>query len=335
MLLESIVNRFEFTLLSVFIFIISPCFVRISLAAEATKARGENTEKPAIASSKLSTGQTLTVAVVSPRCAFGDVDVNLKHFTKFIKQAVAKGARLVCFPELALVSYSGHKDVLLHAENIPGPTTTKLEAVAQRFDVYISVGMAEKDGDHFHITQLLVGPQGYLGKYRKNHPTRGEQTCGFLPGESFPTWDVDGFRLGILICFDGRHQDTIEAMKKAHVDVIHHPHGNAVGRLGRHAEEWTRSKMVYFTPRAAFARANIIINNSAGDTTQPDGDIRFSSGALVLDVLGQVVNRTIQTDRNEKMIIATIQKPDALIPYGELRMLQNADPIFRDRFRSD
>jgi hypothetical protein len=93
--------------------------------------------------------------------------------------------------------------------------------------------------------------------------------------------------------------------------------------------------MVYFTPRAAFARANIIINNSAGDTTQPDGDIRFSSGALVLDVLGQVVNRTIQTDRNEKMIIATIQKPDALIPYGELRMLQNADPIFRDRFRSD
>jgi len=201
--------------------------------------------------------------------------------------------------------------------------------------VYISAGMAERDDDHFHITQLLVGPEGYLGKYRKNHPTGGEQASGFLPGESFPTWDIDGFRFGILICFDGRHQSTIEAMKKAHVDVIHHPHGNAVGRLGRHAEEWTRSKMVYFTPRAVFARANIIINNSAGDTTQPNGDMMFSSGALVLDALGQVVNRTMQTDRNEKMIIATIRKPDALIPDGELRMLQNADPVFRDRFRSD
>ena len=81
--------------------------------------------------------------------------------------------------------------------------------------------------------------------------------------------------------------------------------------------------------------SNIIINNSAGNTAQPNGDIRFSSGALVLDALGQVVNRTVQTDRYEKMIIATIQKPEALIPEGELRILQNADPVFRDRFKSD
>ena len=31
---------------------------------------------------KSSTEPTLTVAVVSPRCLFGDVDQNLKHFTE-------------------------------------------------------------------------------------------------------------------------------------------------------------------------------------------------------------------------------------------------------------
>ena len=66
--------------------------------------------------------QTLKVAVVSPRCVFGDVDANLKHFTKLAEQAAAKQARLICFPELALVSYSTHKDVLKFAEVIPGPT---------------------------------------------------------------------------------------------------------------------------------------------------------------------------------------------------------------------
>ena len=328
-------NRFVFRCLAICVLLICLCSVRVNLAAEAMEATGKNAEKPGVLSDKPPTGQTLTVAVVSPRCVFGDVEANLKHFTQFIEQAAAKGARLICFPELALVSYSTHKDVLLHAEKIPGPTTTKLETIARRFDVYISAGMAEQDDDHFHITQLLVGPQGYLGKYRKNHPTGGEQACGFLPGESFPTWDIDGFRFGMLICWDGRYKQTIEVMKKAHVDVIHHPHGNAVGGLGRHAEEWTRSKMVYFAPRATFARAHIIINNSAGDTAQPDGDMRFSSGALVLDVLGQVVNRTMQTDRNEKMIIATIQKPSALIPEGELRMLRNGDPVFRERFKSN
>ena len=279
--------------------------------------------------------QTLTVAVVSPRCVFGDVEANLAHFTKLAEQAASRGARLVCFPELALVSYSTHKNVLKFAEPIPGPSTKKLEAVARRLKIYLSVGMAERDGDAYHIAQILVGPSGYLGKYRKNHPTGGEQSCGFSPGKTFPTWDVDGFRFGVLICFDGRHQATIEAMKQRHVDIIHHPHGNTVGNLGREAEEWTRSKTVYFVPRAVYARAHIIVNNSAEDSVQPHGTLRYSSGALVIDPLGQVVNRTTQKDRKEKMILATLRKPRALIPAGELKRLKQADPVFNERFKAD
>jgi predicted amidohydrolase len=275
--------------------------------------------------------KSLTVAVVSPRCVFGDVRENLNHFASLIEEAAAKGARLVCFPELALTSYSTDAAILQSAEEIPGPVTKELESLAKRLGVYISVGMAERDGPRHHIAQVLVGPSGYLGKYRKHHPTGPEQSCGFAPGEAFPTWDIDGFRFGILICFDGRHQDTIEAMKNAHVDVIHHPHGNVVGNLGRDAEEWTRSKMVYFVPRAVGARAYILVNNSAEDAQQPRGTLQYSSGALVLDPLGQVVSRTMQMNRQEKMIIATLQRPEAIIPPGELRQLQT-DPVFKARF---
>ncbi len=278
---------------------------------------------------------TLTVAVVSPRCVFGDVIANLKHFEGLIEEAADKGARLVCFPELALVSYSTHKNVLASAEEIPGSTTKKLEAIARRLKVYVSAGIAEKDGDRHHIAQVLVGPDGYMGKYRKNRPTGGEQNCGFAPGRSFPTWDIDGFRLGILICFDGRSQDTIDAMKDARVDIVHHPHGNTVGGLGREAEEWTRSKTVYFVPRAVFARAYMIVNNSAEDTVQPHRTLHYSSGALVIDPLGQVVKRTMQKDRAEKMIIVTLHKPATLIPPGELRHLRRADPVFNERFKPD
>ena len=278
---------------------------------------------------------TLTVAVVSQRSVFGDVDANLAHFTTLIEEAQARGARLICFPELALVSYSTHKDVLKSAESIPGPTTKRLEAIARRLDVFISAGMAERDGERYYIAQVLVGPDGYLGKYRKFHPTSGEQACGFAPGGSFPTWNIDGFRFGILICLDGRHQDTIEAMKRAHVDIIHHPHGNGVGSLGREADEWTRSKTVYFVPRAVYARAYILVNNSAEDTEQPDRTLQFSSGALVIDPLGQVVTRTTQRDRTEKMILTTLQKPESLIPDGELRVLRESDEVFSKRFKED
>ena len=90
-----------------------------------------------------------------------------------------------------MTSYSTDAEVLKSAEAIPGPATAKLEALAKRLDVFISVGMAERDGERHHIAQLLVGPRGYWGKYRQYHPTDGEQACGFAPGQSFPTWEID------------------------------------------------------------------------------------------------------------------------------------------------
>jgi len=264
---------------------------------------------------------TLTVAVVSSHSEFCDTGANLKHFGTLIKEAAERSARLICFPELALMAYSTEKEILDVAESIPGPSTEKLEAVARLHDVYLSVGMAEKDGEKYHIAQAVIGPNGYIGKYRKHHPTGTEQKCGFSSGEEFPVFDVDGFRFGINICADGRREDTIQTMKEAKVDMIHHPHGNYLS-LGRDAEEWTRGKMVYFVPRATFSRAYILINNSAGDTKHPRGVNEYGSGALVIDPLGQVVDRTTQKDRNEKMIVVEIKRPlAALVPSYELRHL--------------
>jgi predicted amidohydrolase len=265
--------------------------------------------------------KTLTVAVVSSHSDFCDVDANLKHFEALIEEAAGKGARLVCFPELALMAYSTEKQILAVAETIPGPSTEKLGSIARSHDVYLSVGMAERHGEKYHIAQVVVGPDGYIGKYRKHHPTGTEQNCGFSPGEEFPVFDVGGFRFGINICADGRQEDTIQAMKDAKVDVIHHPHGNYLG-LGRDAEEWTRGKMVYFVPRATFARAYILINNSAGDTEHPRGVHEYGSGALVIDPLGQVVDRTTQQDRKEKMIVVEIKRPlSALVPPFEMKRM--------------
>ena len=265
--------------------------------------------------------KTLTVAVVSSHSEFCDVEANLTHFASLIKEAKGRGARLVCFPELALMAYSTEKEILDVAEPIPGPSTEKLAAIARSHDVYLSVGMAEKDGEKYHIAQAIIGPDGYIGKYRKYHPTGTEQKCGFSPGKEFPIFDVDGFRFGINICADGRREDTIQAMKEAKVDMIHHPHGNYLS-LGRDAEEWTRGKMVYFVPRATFSRAYILINNSSGDTKHPRGVNEYGSGAVVIDPLGQVVDRTTQKDRTEKMIVVEIKRPlSALVPPYELRHL--------------
>ena len=60
--------------------------------------------------------------------------VNVSEKGQVVYQA-EKGARLVCFPELALVSYSTHKDVLKSAEETPRRTTNKLATLAKRLAV--------------------------------------------------------------------------------------------------------------------------------------------------------------------------------------------------------
>ena len=265
----------------------------------------------------------LCVAVVSSMSTFCDVDANLDHFESLVERASGGGARLVCFPELALTSYTTDPSVLKVAEAVPGPSTDRLARVALSHNVYLSVGMAEKDGDHHYITQIVVGPDGYVGKYRKHHLAGPGEQGGFSRGSSYPVFDVDGFRLGINICYDGRFPDTIEAMREAKVDVIHHPHGNWIEGLGKDAEEWTRGKLVYFVSRAVRARAYILINNSAGDTPHPGGVDQFGSGALIIDPLGQVVERTIEETRGEKMIWATLVKPlSEFVPDFELKRLE-------------
>lgn len=264
----------------------------------------------------------LTAGVVSSHSRFCEVEANFNHFAAITRRMAGRGARLICFPELALTSYTTDRAVLDVAEPIPGPITDKLCDLASLHNVYLSVGMTEQDTDRYHITQIIVGPDGYLGKYRKHHPTGGELACGFSPGDGFPVFDIDGFRLGVNICFDGRHQDTIAAVRDARVDLIHHPHGNELS-LGRDAEEWTRGKMVYFVPRAVQARAYILINNSAGDTQNPSEKLSYGSGAMMLDPLGQVVKRTKQHTRTEKTLVATITKPlSEHVPEFEMARLQ-------------
>ena len=263
--------------------------------------------------------QVLQTAVVSSQSKFCDIDGNLNHFKSLIKKASDKGARFVCFPELALSCYTTEKQILEIAQKIPGLITEELELLAKKYDVYLSIGSPEKSRGKYYISQIVVGPHEYMGKYRKHFPTKDEQKCGFSPGTSFPTFMLDGFKLGINICADGRRQETIDEMKKANVNFIHHPHGNYMG-FGANADEWTRGKTVYFVPRAIHARAYILINCSAGDTVEMGKKKSHSSGALIIDPLGQVMKRTTQTTHTEKILIGEIKRPlSSLIPKSEMK----------------
>ena len=136
-----------------------------------------------------------------PRNSKG-VSENLRQFGRFVEQAGEKKADIVCLPEGITVVGTG-KSYFEVSEPVPGPTTQFLGALAKKLNLYIVAGLYERDGEAVYNTAVLLDRQGRLqGKYRKVCLPREEIDGGITPGDSFPVFDTDFGRMGMMICWD-------------------------------------------------------------------------------------------------------------------------------------
>jgi predicted amidohydrolase len=110
------------------------------------------------------------------------------------------------FPETAISGYdfSGPAQLAPFVDTIPGQATDALLPVLKRTGMYMSVGIAEKDANTgiFYNTAVLMGPEGIIGKYRKNG-LNGQDVQLFGPGDTdVGVFDTPIGRIALIICYD-------------------------------------------------------------------------------------------------------------------------------------
>ena len=157
-----------------------------------------------------------------PRNSQSSAD-NLKAFAALVDQAGAQKADIVCLPEGITIVGTRH-DYVSASEPIPGPTTKYLGEVARKNNLYIVAGILEKEGPVVYNTAVLIDRQGKLaGKYRKTSLPREEIDGGVTPGNSFPVFDTDFGRIGIMICWDVTFPEPARALAQQGAEVIFLP----------------------------------------------------------------------------------------------------------------
>ena len=150
----------------------------------------------------------VNVALAQINCKVGDKKYNIEKMVKQIKKAKKKDADLVIFPELSLTGYVVRDLIYELAEPIRGSSTRLLEEVAKKEGVYIVFGMIERSEKAHAVlynTAVLLGPEGFVGKYQKMHlPTHSvfEEKRYFRPGYQAPVFDTDIGKVGLMICYD-------------------------------------------------------------------------------------------------------------------------------------
>ncbi len=130
---------------------------------------------------------------------------------------------VVCLGE-AITKVGNNEPYAAVAEPIPGPSTEALGEKARRHGMYVVAGLLEREGNAVYNTGVLIDRGGKLaGKYRKVHIPREEIEGGITPGSSYPVFQTDFGRVGIMICYDVFFTDPAKALAAQGAEIIFVP----------------------------------------------------------------------------------------------------------------
>ena len=148
---------------------------------------------------------------------------NLELFSNYIQTAAENQADIVCLPEAITLVGTGRTYVEV-SEPIPGPSTEFLGSIASQNNIYIVAGLLERDGPVVYNTAVLIDREGKLaGRYRKVALPREEIEGGVMPGNSYPVFDTDFGRIGMMICWDLQFPEVARQLTMQGAEVIFMP----------------------------------------------------------------------------------------------------------------
>ncbi len=167
-------------------------------------------------------GRKVKVAVVQAAPVAFDRERTLDKVHALTDEAAHMGAQLVLFPEAFVSAYprgldfgavvgarteEGREDFRRYWESsvdVPGPAVDQLGRAARRNNIYLVIGVVERDRGTLYCSVLFFAPDGgLLGKHRKVMPTGSERLVwGFGDGSTMPVFETPLGRLGAVICWE-------------------------------------------------------------------------------------------------------------------------------------
>ena len=274
---------------------------------------------------------TLKVATVQYQHRPGDKRYNLEVIRGFCDRAAAEQVKVIAFPEMCISGYwhvrdLGAEQVNDLAESVPdGPSTIKLKAWAEGYDMIIGAGLIEKTSDgRFYNTYVVALPDGSIQKHRKLHCFINPH---FSSGDDYTVFDTPfGVKMGVLICYDNNiiENARITALRGADILLAPHQTGgtaskspHAMGVIDpalwnnrRNDPEAIESEfrgpkgrgwlMRWLPSRAHDNGMFILFSNGVG---LDDNEVR-TGNAMIIDCYGRIVAETWKAE--DMMVVAEI-----------------------------
>jgi predicted amidohydrolase len=143
------------------------------------------------------------------------------HMAAQATKAKANGADILLLPEMYLSGYNIGPAAAL-AQSITAEGLAPAQEIAKAQNIALVFGYPERVGDKVSNSAVLIGPNGsILLNYRKSHLFGDLDRAMFNEiGTQFPIAELNGFKIGLLICYDIEFPEPARRIALAGADIL-------------------------------------------------------------------------------------------------------------------
>ncbi len=239
----------------------------------------------------------MIIGLASP-CVARALDEGLDKIKRFLSEASAQGADIVCFPEAYLPGLRGQDFEVLRFS--PTEQQRALQTVAQCAGSY---GVATILGTEWltdagrQVVAVVIDGRGQIQGYQTKNQLAPTEDRFYVPGSTRRLFEINGIKFGIAICHEGwRYPETVRWAAVRGAKIVFHPHHTGSDREGVRLTEWGAANGPYYE-KAMMMRS---IENT----------IYFAS-----------VNYSLRFQESATSLIAPSGQCQAYLPYGQEGLL--------------
>ena len=197
----------------------------------------------------------MKIAIASPPVPLS-IRNGLNEVETLVRDAAARAAVIICFPESYIPGYPGMGDPA--EDRSPQALQDALDqvcrmakenniAVIMPMDKHVPAGM-------LNVAYVVDANGKVLGYQSKNQLDPSEDNT-WIPGTDRQLFEINGLRFGIAICHEGfRYPETVRWAARKGAHIVFHPHFAGSNEHGETISRWADPSNPYYE-RAMMMRA--------------------------------------------------------------------------------
>lgn len=161
--------------------------------------------------------------IIQNELVYGDLDRNLANARRLIDSVDQDDIDLMVLPELFATGfdYPNFPEYISRSDDVIGP----MRDIAAERSTNVIFTQLVREGDDVLNRLFLIGRDGrIIGHYDKTHLfTRADEHLHFTAGNELKIFDVEGVKIGPLICYEARFPELSRKMVLAGAQVLVYP----------------------------------------------------------------------------------------------------------------